>query len=96
MNIKVAPNCTVCKLYKRFLPNPGVAAPVASKFTDVIAMDFKLPSLFNNVYFIHFIDLFTRFSKTKAIRSREPKVIVKYFITIWIAPNGCTEKTIGG
>ena len=97
MDIEVAPNCTVCKLYKRNLPKPVVAAPIASKFNDVIAMDLKLFLLFNNVYFMHFIDLFTSFSKAKVIQSREPKVIIESFITTWIAAGmDATNKVLLG
>ena len=92
MNIEAAINCDICKLYKRSPPRPIVAAPLASKFNDVIAMDLKVFSLTKNIYFIHFIDLFTRFAKAKVIRSKEPKVIVEAFISTWLtagfgAPN---------
>jgi len=85
LNIEIAVNCDICKLYKRSPPRPVVALPIASKFNDVVAMDLKVFSLKNGVYFIHYIDLFTRFSKASVIKSKEPKVIVDSFINTWIA-----------
>ena len=62
LNIETAVNCDICKLYKRSPPRPVVALPIASKFNDVVAMDLKVFSLTKGIYFIHYIDLFTRFS----------------------------------
>ena len=85
LNIETAVNCDICKLYKRSPPRPVVALPIASKFNDVVAMDLKVFSLTKGIYFIHYIDLFTRFSKASVIKSKEPKVVVDSFITTWIA-----------
>ena len=85
LNIEIAVNCNTCKLYKRSPPRPVVALPIASKFNDIVAMDLKVFSLTKGIYFIHYIDLFTRFSKAIVIKSKEPKVVVDSFISTWIA-----------
>ena len=63
-------------------------------FNYDIAMDLKMFSLSMNVYFINFINLFTRFSKVKVMRSIEPKVIMEPFITTWIAERMGTPNKI--
>ena len=37
------------------------------------------------MYFIHFIDLFTRFCKAGVITRKTPAVVVNAYVTIWIA-----------
>ena len=38
-----------------------------------------------SLYFIHFIDLFTRFSRAQVIHRKTPETVVNAFITSWIA-----------
>ncbi|PIK34739.1 hypothetical protein BSL78_28435 [Apostichopus japonicus] len=72
----------VCKRFKKTPSRPVVCLPLAKEFNDVVAMDLKK---FGDVYFLHFIDLFTRFSKSKLTRRKTPKVIVDAVATEWIA-----------
>ena len=95
LNVETAINCDICKVYKRSPPRPVVALPIASKFNDVVAMDLKVLSLTKGVYVIHFIDLFTRFSKAAVIKSKERKVVVDSFINTWIAAGmGASNKVL--
>ena len=55
---------------------------MAKKFDYVVTRDLKQ---FQNVYFIHFINLFTRYSKAQVIPRKTPQVVVKAFITELIA-----------
>ena len=57
---------------------------MATKFNDIVAMDLKVYTQ-SKVYFIHFIDLFARFSKAKVLRSKDPKVVVNAVVDTWIA-----------
>ena len=75
-------NCEICKRYKRTPSRPIVSMPMAQQFNDVVAMDLKT---YENKYFLHFIDLHTRFSKSKVIRNKNPKTIVDAVATEWIA-----------
>ena len=75
-------NCDICLRFKKTPPRPAVSLPMSSQFNGTVAMDLKT---FGNVYFIHFIDLYTRFSKSKVIRRKLPKVIVDSVATEWIA-----------
>ena len=78
----ISKKCEVCKRYKKTPSRPVVCLPLAKQFNDVVAMDLKQ---YGDVYFLHFIDLFTRFSKSKVIRRKTPKVIVDSVATEWLA-----------
>ena len=83
----ISNNCEFCKRYKKTKARPVVCLPMAKKFSDVVAMDLKQ---FHNVYFTHFTDLFTRYSKAQVIPRKTPQAVVKAFITEWIAMGpGC-------
>ena len=55
--------------------------PLAKKF-NVVEMDLKH---YKDMYFIHFIELFTHFSKARVIRPKTPDKVVKAFIGVWIS-----------
>ena len=80
----ISNNGEFCKRYKKIKVRLVVCLPVEKKFNDVVAMDLKQ---FQNVYFhfIHFIDFFTRCSKTQVIPRKTLQVVVEAFITEWIA-----------
>ena len=46
-------------------------------------MDLKLVKN-GSLYFTHFIDLFTRFSRAQVIHRKTPETVVNAFITTWI------------
>ena len=79
---EISSKCDVCKRFKKTPARPVVCMPMAKQFNDVVAMDLKK---YGDIYFLHFIDLFTRFSKSKVIRRKTPKVIVNGVATEWIA-----------
>ena len=79
-NQNVVKDCKICNRYKKTLPRPVVSLPLAGRFNEVIAMDLKVVKN-GSLYFIHFIDLFTRFSKTKVIHITTPETVVNSFIT---------------
>ena len=87
-NISV--ECETCKRYKKTPPTPVVSLPLATRFNEVIAMDLKK---FGDVFFLHLIDLFTRFCKSKVIMRKTPSVIIDSVITEWIgAGMGAPDK----
>ena len=61
------------KRCKRTPPTPIILLPLATRFNQVIAMDLKK---FGDVYFLHLIDPFTRFCKSKVITRKIPSVII--------------------
>ena len=70
--------CETCKRYKKTPPTPVESLPPATRFNKVIAMVLKN---FGDVYFLHFIDLFTRFCKNKVITRKISSVIIDSIIT---------------
>ena len=57
-------------------------SPIGKKFNDVVTMELNK---FQDVSFTHLIDLFTRYSKVQVIHRKIPQVVVKAFITEWLA-----------
>ena len=60
----ISAECETCKRYKKTPP---------TRFNEVIAMDLKK---FGDMYFLHLIDLFTRFCKSKVITRKIPSVVI--------------------
>ena len=79
---EIGAKCDICSRYKRTPSTPVVSLPLAKQFNDVVAMDLKT---FGDVYFLHFIDLYTRFSKAKVIKRKLPQTIIDSVATEWLA-----------
>ena len=71
----VSNECEVCQLYKKPSPKPIVGFPNARVFNQTVAMDLKEHS--RNFWFLHLIDLATRYSAAAVIRSNDKDVIAK-------------------
>ena len=56
----------VCKRYKKMPARPVVSLPLATKFNEVVAMDLK--EWKKDLYFLHLIDVATRFSLAAVIQ----------------------------
>ena len=86
----ISAECETCKRCKKTPPTPVVSLPPATRFNKVIAMVLKN---FGDVYFLHFINLFTRFCKSKVITRKISSVIIDSIITEWIGDGmGATNK----
>ena len=86
----VSNECEVCQLYRKPSPKPIVGFPNARVFNQTVAMDLKEYS--KNVWFLHLIDLATRYSAAAVIRSKDKDVIAKKLCQIWIAIFGSPHK----
>ena len=64
--------------------------PMATQINEVVAMDLK--HFRRGIYFLHLIDLHTRFILAKIIKSKHPFVIVQNVIMMWIANGFRTPK----
>ena len=80
---EVSNNCEICFKYKKTPSRPVVAMNMARNFNDVVAIDLKVCAQ-GKLYFLHLIDMATRFSRSCIVRSKEPQVIVEKIIEIWI------------
>ena len=65
---EISENCQVCKKYKKTPPRPCVSLPLATEFNEVVALDLK--EWKPGIYFLHMIDLATRFSLAGVIRRK--------------------------
>ena len=81
----VSSNCDTCKRYKKPMPRPVVALPIAEKFNDVLAMDLKS---YGEVYFLVMVDHATRFCAAEVICNKKPSTIARCLILKWISVFG--------
>ena len=63
---KVVTYCDTCKLFKKHVIWPLVELARAMNFNNIIAMD--LHQLGKRLWYLHFIDEFSRFSNTTIIK----------------------------
>ena len=85
-NEEIANNCQIYKCYKRSSPRPVASLPLARKSNDVVAMDLKVVKN-GELYIIHFIDLFTRFSKAHCLKGKLPQVVLTWINDGFGVPN---------
>ena len=86
---KVVNNCETCALYRKTPPKPAVGLPLATDFNQTVAVD--LHELETNVWYLHIIDEFTRFSAGAIVKRKLPNVFVQEFISNWISIFGCPK-----
>ena len=79
---RITDNCSVCKQYKKTPARPVVSLPLATEFNEVVAIDLK--EWKPNVYFLHFVDVATRFSLATVVKKKTPEVITEKIMTLWI------------
>ena len=78
---KIINGCEGCLLRKRSPDRPAVALNPSKDFNDVVAMDLKI---FNNKYILYLVDCFTRYTLGTVIPSKDPQVVIKAIIRLWI------------
>lgn len=82
----IVDSCDVCLKYKKAVPRPVVGFPLASNYNETVAMD--LHQLGENLWYLHIIDEFSRFSAGCIVESKKASEIVEKFIQHWIAIHG--------
>ena len=80
---EITDGCNTCIKFKRTPSRPTVSMNMAKEMNDIVAIDLKEYKKVN-IYFLHMIDLATRFSRSCITRSKEPKEIVEGIITTWL------------
>jgi transposase InsO family protein len=86
----IVDSCEVCSKYKRPSPRPVVGLPLASTYNETVALD--LHQLEKNVWYLHIIDEFSRFSAACVVKSKQSSEIVGKFIQCWIGVHGAPKK----
>ena len=87
---EVVENCKICIKLKRPSPKPAVGFPLATDFNETIAVD--LHELDKNLWYLHIIDEFTRFSAAVIMKTKRSSVFVNKFIRHWIGIHGAPKK----
>lgn len=91
---EVTDDCNTCTKYKRTPSKPVVSLPLAKEFNETVAMDLKEWNK-GQVYFLHVIDVATRFSRSAVIYSKEKRVIIDKVIEMWMGTGlGAPEKIL--
>ena len=81
--------CKTCKLYKKPLPTPVVAMPLASRFQQTVAMDLKF---YQGKIILHLIYHATRLSAAVQIPFKHPKMIIKAIFSNWVSMYGTANQ----
>lgn len=79
---RITSDCNVCKQYKKTPARPAVSLPLATEFNEVVAIDLK--EWKPNVYFLHLVDVATRFSLATVVKKKTPELITEKIMTVWI------------
>ena len=87
---EIVNNCSMCLKFKKPSPKPAVGLPLATEFNETVAMD--LHELGPNLWYLHIIDEFTRFSAGCIVRSKQSSIIANKFIRHWIAIHGACRR----
>ena len=83
---RVVQECDVCVRYKQTPPKPAVSLPMANDFNETVSVD--LHELDKGIWYLHIIDMFTRFSAGSIMRTKRPSEFIKHFMKSWISIHG--------
>ncbi|CAG2196696.1 unnamed protein product [Mytilus edulis] len=86
----VCENCDICMTNKRPSSKPVVGLPLATEFNETVAVD--LHELEHNVWYLHIIDEFTRFSAGCIMKTKKGSEFVKKFLESWISIHGSPRR----
>ena len=79
----ITQECSICMKYKRTPSRPVVSLPIARDFNEVCAMDLKEWKK-GEIYFLHLVDVATRYSRSAVIYNKQRKTIIDKVIEMWI------------
>ena len=90
----VCKNCRVCERFGKASPKPIVALPLSADFNDTIAIDLHEISHSPPKWYVHIIDLHTRFSEASLIFSKTAETIVDAVNKQWILKFGAPKRVL--
>ena len=79
----ISAECDICKKYKKTPSRPVVCIPLARDFNECVAMDLKEWKK-GQIYFLHLIDVATRFSQAAVVYNKDRHTIINKVIQMWI------------
>ena len=84
---EVSRECPVCIHHKRTPSRPKVGLPLSKTFNQCVALDLKDRKR-NKDYILYVVDTFSRLTRAKIIKNKEPTTVVKALLDIWVLGNG--------
>ena len=85
----VIEKCENCTRTRKPIPRPVVSLPMASRFNQMVSMD--LHKIEDNLYYLHLIDLFSRFSVASVITNKRAETIIQEVLRNWCFIYGFPE-----
>ena len=86
---EVSDNCDTCLQYNKARSRPVVSLSLASDVNDCLAMDLKFLTINNQkLIILHMIDVFSRFSASAFVKSKDKEVIADSVLKHWVATFG--------
>ena len=81
---KVILQCDICPQFGRSAPKPCASLPLASDWNSTLALDLhQMTELGSSVWYLHIIDLFTRFTAAVFIANKKPETIIAGLLSHW-------------
>ena len=87
---EISENCDTCKRHMKVPPRPVVSVPIGTQFLEVVAMDLK--HWRDNIWILHLIDSFSRYSSGCIVRNKKPETIVNGIFECWVRFLGVPKK----
>ena len=91
---QVSMECKTCQFYQKPGSKPIVSLPLGTEFNDVISLDLHQLSSSPPKWYVHIIDLHTRFSQAAITCDKKAESIVKILNNFWIFNFGAPKKII--
>ena len=80
---QVVGDCDFCIRHKKTPSRPAVSLPMSTDFNELAAVD--LHQLEERTWYLHVIDIFTRFSAGGIVRTKDASVVGDELIKSWIS-----------
>ena len=78
---KVVSECELCIRFQKTPSRPAVSLPMASDWNELVAVD--LHQLEQSIWYLHIIDIFTRFSAGAIVKTKDASVVGDKIINNW-------------
>ena len=85
-------DCEICRMQKRAPRRPIVSLPLATDVNESVCID--LHQLGPNLWYLHCICAFSRFSLAISLESKEAGVVISKFIKVWVSMFGPPKRAI--
>ena len=85
---EVVRNCEICCRFGRGIAKPAVSLPLACRPNELVALDLHQMRNFHSTWYLHVIDLYSRYSEAILIYNKLPKTIIEGFLQSWCLRHG--------